>query len=333
MFNRLVSIFNKEQAATETISESTISLHNQALAELKVLTPIANALDNANLSDPDLMFYVRLKSYFAKGIDRYKDLGNCAELLRVAIQAKDSFLKIEQTELRYFSGKQQQFYKFVFGLLEENFGKENESNLSQNSFIKDKPQRKYSAEEFKTKIQEKRDQIIPSIKTEEGKQALYDYTQSLENLAAEKELGLNLLYLFKKLELTDFSTIRVISDMVIYLQDKNMNNMPAMLDLVDNNSEIFEQIGNIIGIPKAKITRETFAILLQYIALSKKHEVTYVQFARLIEILKEWQKFYESLMRIRQEYPANKYKIPEEFTKEIPGIKTYEKYQDYVNLF
>lgn len=63
--------------------------------------------------------------------------------------------------------------------------------------------------------------------------------------------------------------LRVISDMVTYLQDKNMQNMKAMQDLVVKNEDVFIKLGRIIGVPKTKETPDTYARLLQYLALSK----------------------------------------------------------------
>ncbi len=331
MFNRLTSILKSNKLID--ISQATIDIHNQAFAELKILSPIINALDNEELTDADFVFYIRLKSYFAKDYQRYKGLKNSAELLRISIKAKDSFLKIEQTELSYRSIKQQEYYNFVFGLLQTNFKEENKNDLNQfNNLTTEKlPIKKYSAAEFKTEVNKKLEEIMPTVKSEEGQRALTEYTYSLENLAEEKELGLKLLYLFKKFELTDFSVIRTISQMVAYLQDKDMKNMKAMTDLVAKNMDVFHQIGKIIGLSKQQSNQETYSILLQYICLGDKHEKKYVQYTRLVEVLKEWYKFYETVTGIREEYPASKFKIPDEFKKEIPGIQTYQKYQDQLN--
>lgn len=326
MFKNLKSIFNKEIGSkkTENISESVISLHNQALAELRILGPIANTLDNSQFVDPDFTFYLGLKSKFNSD---YKTLRNSAELLRISIQTKDSFLKIEQTELRYRSSKQQEYYDFIFQLLADYFQEDDKNDLEAGNLQGNKIQNKYSPEQFKTTIREKLEAIIPTVKSQEGQQALADYTDSLEILAAEQELGLKLLYLFKKFQLTDFSIIKVTSDMVNYLQDKSLRQKNAMLDLVEKNIEVFNQLGKIIGLSKLQSNNETYAILLQYICLSKKHQIPYTQFMRLTEILKEWKRFYTTVNNIREEYPANKFNIPDDFKKDISGLEVYKKYQ------
>ena len=155
-------MFSTEQTSKQTIAESIISLHNQSLEDLRVFGAIANTLSNANhhkFDDQEFEFYLKLISSLADG-GEYQSLGNSAELLRVAIQAKDSFLKIEQTELRYRSLKQQDYYDFVFQLLEENFSVDESNNLEESSFTSRKPQKKYSPEEFQLKI-DKYLQLIP----------------------------------------------------------------------------------------------------------------------------------------------------------------------------
>lgn len=65
--------------------------------------------------------------------------------------------------------------------------------------LKKRQENKYSPEEFKQQIRTKLEEIKPTIKTEQGREALEDYTESLEGLAEEKDIGLKLLYLFKKI--------------------------------------------------------------------------------------------------------------------------------------
>lgn len=342
MFKKIVSFLNQDISTLtqnnllkDDISENSINLHNQAFAEAKVLASIAKTIDNPIFQQPDFGYYLKIKSFFASNKEPYQGLENSAELLRLAVKAQANFLKIEQTELRYRSSKQQEYYEFIFNFLGEKFAESEDNNDLENNQViaKKKQENKYSPEEFKQQIRAKLEEINPTIKTEQGRQALADYTESLESLAEEKDIGLKLLYLFKKFNLTDFSVLRIISDMVIYLQDKNMQNMKAMQDLIVKNEEIFIKLGRIIGVPKTKETPETYARLLQYLALSKKHEQTREQFIKLVQVLKPWQGFYKTIVDIREEYPANQYNLPEEFTQDIPGLSVYENYQQFVNIF
>lgn len=337
MFNKITSLFGnkQEQSGKETIPELSVNLHDQALGELRVLGSIAKTLDTPAFDDPDFQFYIKTCSLFASNKGQYQGLKDSSELLNVAVQAQSSFLKIEQTELRYRSSKQQEYYKFVLDFLGEKFAQEedNKNELGQVNIGIKSTKKQYSPEEFKQKIRAKLAEIKPTIKTEQGQQALEDYTDSLEILAQDKELGLKLLYLFKKFNLTDFSVLRVISEMVAYLQDKDMRHTKAIQDLVMKNQEIFLSVGRIIGVPKESETAEIYARMLQFLALSRKHENTSKPFFRLLDLLRQWKTFYTTVHDIREEYPANKYQLPEKFKAEIPGLNTYEKYEEYLTIF
>ncbi|BAQ65425.1 hypothetical protein [Geminocystis sp. NIES-3709] len=342
MFKKIVSFLNqdvtnikKEALGTETISQISVNLHNQALSEIKILSSIAKTLDNSSFQNPDFLFYIKIKSFFATNREQYQGLQQSAELLDLAVQAQANFLKIEQTELRYRSMKQQEYYNFVMNFLGEKFAEDDNVDNPEgaNVIAKKKEKNHYSPEEFKQQIRVKLEEIKSTIKTDQGKAALEDYTRSLEALAAKKDIGLKLLYLFKKFNLTDFSILKTISDMVIYLQDKNMQNMKAMQDLVMKNQDVFLKVGKIIGIPKTKETPESYGRILQYLALSKKHENSIKQFTKLMDVLKQWQNFYKTISDIREQYPATQYQQPDEFKQEIPGLSIYQNYGEYLPIF
>ena len=61
-----------------------------------------------------------------------------------------------------------------------------------------------------------------------------------------------------------------------------------------------------------------------------RHETAYDDFSRLIKIINQWKKPYKSLLIIRKEYSVNQYKLPSEFTKDIPGIAIFKKYKKYL---
>ncbi|MBR8828618.1 MAG: hypothetical protein DSM107014_12085 [Gomphosphaeria aponina SAG 52.96 = DSM 107014] len=307
------------------IDFETVGIHKQALAELRVLTPIAKALDDAKFTSREFKSFLEVKSNLIQGRGEYEGINNFIALLSGAIEAKDSFLKIEQIELSYRSLKQQEFYNYIFELLGKVYGEEKGR--------KGKPEKNLTKNEFYQEVQKKLDEVIPKIRTEEGKKALESYQKTLENLSKDKEsLALKLLQLFKQYDLKDFSILKKISDMVIYLQDKNIENLNECLTLGKANQEIFGKLAQIIGLPESKREPKTYAIMLQYTALSYKHQGSYSQFARLIEVLQQWKSFYQSVISIREEYPRHEYNQPPEFTQEIPGEILYNKYKDYRGL-
>jgi hypothetical protein len=334
MFKSLTSILDTKliSSPTQELSENIISLHHQALSELRIFGLMMKALDNPGFHSPDFIFYIRFKSHLK---NQYKHLKEPAELLRIFIQARDSLLKIKQIELRYHTPKQKEYYDFVAQLLGNNFDRREENDLEKIDFQADNIQNnKYLSEEFKTNIKEKLNTIIPTLESEQGKKPLQEYVSHLEVLASEKEFGLKVLYILKKsqFQLTDFALIKAITIMVNDLQNKNLKNRSKMLNLVKENNQVFEQIGKIIGLSEQQLHEENYGILLQYLCLSKIHQLAYDKYANLIEILTEWENFYNVLNDIRQQYPLTQFKIPADFKKNIIGLDIYKKYKVHLNL-
>ena len=320
----------------EVIGSNTIEIHNQALSEAKLLGSIMNNLDGTFFNSPDFLFYLDIKSSLINNQNQYQGLNNCAELLCLAIKAQETFLKIEQTELRYRSRTQQVLYDFVFDLLSQKFGAEqkDENDLEANVLnAQRKEEKHYSPDEFKQVIREKLAEVCQEIKTDQGKKPLEEYCDLLEKLVKEKTLGLKLLYLFKTSSDIDFSILRTISDMVVYLQDKNIKQLNAMEDLVVKNEQIFLQVSQIINVPKTRRNPMTFAILLQYVTFNIKYQGFLEQFSKMISILKDWSRSYRTVFELRARYPENQYELPEEFQKEVIGLDIYEKYNKYMDLY
>ena len=71
-------------------------------------------------------------------------------------------------------------------------------------------------------------------------------------------------------------------------------------------------------------------MILQYIALKNRHSKSYDQFQQLLSLLREWQKFYSPLAKIKQEYPSQEYKQPPIFKEDIPAEGIFYKYETYV---
>jgi len=303
MLEKIESVIHKEH---EHIPEEVIEHHQRVMGELKILAPIARALDSDTFINPEFLTFVKVTKLFALEIAEYKGLRNYVALFRVAIEAKNSFLKIEQIELSHRSTKQQELYNFV---------------------IKELAQ-KPNSEKFIVSLKEKLEKILPEIKTEEGIFAINSYVQTLELVARQDELGLRLLYLFKKYQLEDLSLLRVMSEMVDYLLGKNLQNFAEITSFIEANREKFLQLGKIIEIPAEKNTDENYARMFQYIVLKRKYNDDYTQFQRVIEIMTEWTKFYKIVKEIREHYPPAEFEQPTEFTKKIPGEELYFKHRN-----
>lgn len=327
---------SSDSSVKQNVPEGSIIVHNQLFSEIKILSSIAKTLDRESFSQSDFKFFLDIRASFARNINQYQGLENSAELLRVAIAAQSIFLKIEQTELRYRSSKQQEYYDYVLKILTEEFEEVHIEEEKNGVLIAQKkpPQKKqYSPIVFKEKLRSKLEEIKGTIKSEAGQNALDDYVDSIEQLATEKDIGLRLLYLFKKSDIKDLSILKILSDMVDYLQSKDLRKTNAIIDLVRKNQEIFVQVSRIIGLPKSKQTLENYALILQYLALSKKHEQNSEQFFRLMTIMQEWANLYNMIENHRLKYSAQEYNLPSDYTKSIPAMDIYKKHENMIILF
>ncbi|MBF2057317.1 MAG: hypothetical protein IGQ45_08845 [Cyanobacterium sp. T60_A2020_053] len=305
MLEKIEEVIHKPH---EQIPPEVVEHHERVMGELRILAPIAKALDNSQFIEPEFVGFIKISQLFALEMGEYKGLRNYVALFWVAIEAKNAFLKLEQIELSYRSTKQQQFYDFLLEELEKH----------------------PSSEDFITDLKKKLHEIVPDIKTEEGIMAITTYGTTLESIARQDELGLKLLYLFKKYRVEDLSLLRVMSDMVAYLLRKNLQDFNDVVTLVKANRNGFEQLGKIIELPITQSTDEDYARMIQYIALKQKYQAIYVQFQRLLEVMIQWNRFYQIIKEIRSHYPPSEFDQPPEFQKPIPGEEFYFRYENYL---
>lgn len=303
----LQSLFNGVISGKQEIPESTISLYNNTLKSIKNISALLKSVDNEKFTSREFVNFLNLNRQFESNTGAYEGLKYSIELLRVALETKESFLKIEATETRYRSYSQQEFYEYVYEYLQQDL----------------------SVDEFQTLVQRQLNDIIPKIKTDDGKAAIQSYVNQLDIVCKDK-LGLKLLFLFKQYDLSNFALLRTVSEIADTFYNKNLDSLKEFMVVVQLNAELFLKLGQIIQVPAGKNKPETYALMLQYIALRNRHQKSYGQFQQLLGLLKEWQRFYHPLITIRQEYPFSEYKQPSIFAEEIPGLNIYEKYQNHV---
>ncbi|MGK7930673.1 MAG: hypothetical protein AB4041_04475 [Microcystaceae cyanobacterium] len=291
-------------SAKPEIPEAVMILHQRDMMDLRVFAKTAEAIDDEKFCNEEFLQYARLKYSIARGLNGYEGLEHSIELLQVAIEAKDSFIAIDQTELRYRAMSQQELYKCVEEQLIE---------------VKNK-------QTFHKIVFDKLEEVLPKVKTEEGKEALEKYSKHLERLS-EHQLGLKLLSLFKTYELADYSVLQVISQILQKLRKQDTLNEAHLLRIVKANYLIFEKLRKIIGLSPAQSSPETYTKILHYIALSHRHALSYNQFDELLTVLRQWVKPYRVVERIRNDHPRNQYKRPKIFSEPIPGVEIYQKYQ------
>ncbi len=298
----------REKYGNPKVPDKAVLLHDRTFKELRSLANKAERIASEKFGSEEFMLYVRLKQQVGRGIGEYKKIGDSIKLLEVAIAAQSSFLKLESTELRYRSRKQQEFYRFVADNLEEDVDKD----------------------EFRNKIKRKLAEIIPLLNSEEGRAALQSYLKEV-NAISQHSLGLKLLALFKKYQLADFTILRTISDIIKQLEARDLLSYKSLVVLILEYLEVFEKLAPIIGISEEENSPDTHAKMMQYMGLVHRHDTAYDDFERLIKIIKKWQKPYGSLLAIRDEYPADKYRLPKEFTTDIPGLAVFKKYEKHLD--
>jgi hypothetical protein len=255
----------------EEISESTIFLYNRAMSDIRILGKNMQIIDNEKFGNDEFLVFIKIKYLLNKNLDESAGLLQSIQLLQLAIDTKDSFIAIDQTELRYRGSKQQDFYQYVEDLL---------ANHS-------------STESFRQNVQLKLAETIPQTKTEEGKIALNSYSKHLDRLS-ENELGLKLLSLFKAYQLADYSVLREISELVQSLNKRDLQDYQALVSLVMTNYSSFEKLRKIISVSDKNNNPETYARMIQYIGLSYRHSLSYIKFEELMGITKRWFRPYQT---------------------------------------
>ena len=260
-------------------------------------------IDNEKFGNDEFLVFIKIKYLLNKNLDEYAGLLQSIQLLQLAIDTKDSFIAIDQTELRYRGSKQQDFYQYIEELL---------ANHS-------------STQSFRQNVQLKLSETIPQTKTEEGKIALNAYSKHLDRLS-ENELGLKLLSLFKAYQLADYYVLREISELVQSLNKRDLQDYQALVSLVMTNYSSFEKLRKIISVSDKNNNPETYARMIQYIGLSYRHSLSYIKFEELMEITKRWFRPYQTALSIRAAHPPHQYKQPIDFAPEFLGEDVYFKY-------
>ena len=299
----------QEQYGKPKVPEKAVTLHNKTYRELKSIANRALRIADEKFGSEEFILYTKIKKQVEEGINEYKTIGQSIRYLEVAIAAQSSFLKLESTELRFRSRKQQQFYNFVADTISDDIDKD----------------------AFRDLVKNKLAQIIPLLNSEEGRNALQSYLKEVNEIS-KHDLGLKLFSLFKKYQLDDFTILRTVSDITQKLESQDLFKIEGLTVLVLEKYEMFEKLAPIIGVPQEEESPETFAKMMQYMGLANRYSKAYQEFALLLKTLKKWEKPYKSVKLIREQYNSDEYRVPPQFSTELPGVALYEKYQNHFKL-
>ena len=227
------------------VGEATISFHNREMMDIRFLAKTAQSLDNEQFGNPEFLLLVKLKYLFMQGMNEFKGLTKSMKLLQVAITAKESFIKIDQTELRYRGLKQQEVYRCVEQQLKKHY----------NDTIY-----------FRQEVEEKLTEMMPQVKTKEGKLALQSYGQSLRDISKHK-LGIKLLARFKNYQLQDYSILQRLSDMLDSFGKKDLADSKTVMSSIIVNAQLFDALADSIELPESSRNPESYCKIVRYILL------------------------------------------------------------------
>jgi hypothetical protein len=298
-------LMEKLGMAQPKVSDTTIFLYNRTLMDAKVLAKSVQVIDNDKFSNQEFLLFAKIKFCITYNLEEYEGLTSSIEHLNSALKAQASYSRIEQIELSCQGYKQKEFYQYV----QENI-KNNIDTIT-----------------FQEQVNQKLSEILPQIKTDEGKQNLQTYAKEISVLAQD-EFSLNLFALFNQQELANFSVLKSISELISNLKEKEVINLKTLTCLVMVNYDRFEEIGDIIGMTKKQRNPDTYGKIIQYLALGYRHQHSFDKFEQLILVMRQWYQCYKALMGIRQEYPPQTYRQPKVFLEEIPGFNLYLKYKN-----
>ena len=302
IFSLIAGIFGKTQ-----IPAKAKDLHHKTFRKVLNLGKKLEKLDDEKFTSQEFILYLQLRGKINQGYRQKEPVCLSVKYLEVGILAQSSFLRLEQTELRYRSRNQQNFYNFVADNITDDIDKK----------------------AFGDRVQDKLIEIVPKINTEEGKKALQSYFDEVKNIA-QYDLGLKLLSLFKKYQLADFTILRKVSDIVEQASAENLMTDDNLKLVVLENYETLKKLAPIIELEESDIKPQFFSKVLQYLALGRRYEKAFQEFQNLIKVLKQWENSYDSLKVIRQQYSNKEYSLPKEFYQDIPGLNVYHKYQEYL---
>lgn len=304
----LQKILSKFLRIKETVPEEVLFSHRQSITEISIFGRSIEDLHKEDFfQNEEFCILVKLRYLLDNGIEEYSGINESVQLLKAAINAKDSFVVIDQTESRFRGAKQQQFYQFVEKLL---------ANFT-------------STEHFQESLDKQLKEVLVQIKTEEGALALKNYTKQLQELA-ERPLALKLLLLFKSYNLADYSLLRQISELVQQLSKKDVRDYQSLRPLITANYSAFESLGKIISLPDYRSNIDTFMRITQVLTLDYKYQLVFVRLADLLMVIKRWYQPYQNIIAIREQYPPHHYQQPSDFEVPIAGETTFFRYKNWL---
>jgi hypothetical protein len=288
------------------VPKGILFVHGRELERAAPLSEKAQALDVEKFKSSEFIEFLRIRQQLYDNAGPYENLENSFRLLNTAIEAKTLFEIIWQVEFRFLSTKQQECYRLVDELLAEN----------------------QRGKDFQDPLQAKIEEVLPFITSKEGQQAIVAYGNAYIQLA-DYEFGLDLMLSFKQYKMSDYVVLVTVDKVLRQYKQEDLTDFRTALIPVTTNFDVLEKLGPIIQLPQKRAVPETFARMLQFVAMLAKHEDSYAKFQDLMAVLDQWMASYQAILEIRRDYAGEIYRRPKAFSQKIPGEKLYEKYEKW----
>jgi hypothetical protein len=304
--NGLWKLWLKNLGLSRTeVSESSLFLHQRAMMNAQIFAGSAKAIDQEKFSQKEFILFAKIKYCITQNIAEYQGLDQKIKLLQSALKAQKAYAIIHQIELNYQGYQHNQLYQFIHREL----------------------QNYQDAETFCLKLYDQMSECLPEVKTDQGREGLQSYVKVLIDLAQD-QLALGLFKTFKTQQSSDYLTLKTITDIIYHLSETEVTDYKHLLVQVMAEYDVFEKLQPMLKLSKKQSSPDIYARLLQYVALEYRYQESFPKFEQLLEIMKKWYKHYQTIIAIRQEYPAQQYQQPQEFTQNIPGFDLYLKYKN-----
>lgn len=292
------------------VPEAVIQFHHKTFRELSSKAWHVQRLQVEKFDNSEFAMFIRIQRDLHLNRGKHKSIKHAVELLEVSLAVKDSFLLIEQTEMRFRSSMQQKFYGFINQLLTKNYTPQKSLELVGKAFKK----------------------IYKHIKTQQGRAVMKDYVGAIKIIFRHR-FGIELLTLFKKSKLKYYTMLFNISRLVKTMRKKDVRDLRKLAVIVHEHRADFEQLGKILEIPQELNSPNTYARMVQYITLKHRHQTSAAQFQKLMQRLVDWEDSFYVLMEIRREYTTQKYQPINEFFSSVPAWDIYRKYKRHIDSY
>lgn len=291
------------------VPQEAIHLYERIFRELKSKAWHIQRIQFNQFDNQEFQDYLNIRRAIHFNKKPYENLNHYMKLLEAALIAKDNFILIEETEMRFRSSLQQKIYHYLLQLITHSV----------------------EYDKLKVVLQGRLRQAITQIKTEEGRKVMNDYLDAIDHLASN-QLSFELLRTFKAKHLKIYTVLRTVADLAATLQKKETKDLKRILVLVYEHQDVFEELGGFLGVPAAYNVPTSYAKILHYLALKHRYAMADRQFNELLTRLSAWEKSFLRLQDLREEYAGGDYMIPKSFKQPIPCLKVYQKYREHLDL-